>query len=188
MLFLQSGNFPRDLKTPDERQNLGEAQSAQSDPSRPASPDEDAPYPCLPLGCRCLSSVSLWPPLPLDGERVRALGLLELLTPMEALRWFCRDTQTRADAAQPATYYKYSNTAACKVSKKNKLKKGTHVVFVLSYLHWVGIGCSLAGQAHWVGLGHGVVAVRPQQRVRMERRERQRVGALSSAGHVLWRL
>lgn len=48
-------------------------------------------YPCLPLGCRCLSSVSLWPPLPLEGDRVRALGLLELLTPMEALRWPCRN-------------------------------------------------------------------------------------------------
>lgn len=59
------------------------------------------PYPCLPLGCLCLSSVSLWPPLPLDGERVRVLGLLELRTPMEALRWFCRKhpcnpKQTRA--------------------------------------------------------------------------------------------
>lgn len=50
------------------------------------------PHPCRPLGCLCLSSVSLWPPLPLDGERVRVLGLLELLTPMEALRWFCRNT------------------------------------------------------------------------------------------------
>lgn len=49
-------------------------------------------YPCLPLGCRCLSSVSLWPPLPLDGERVRVLGLLELLIPMDALRWLCRNT------------------------------------------------------------------------------------------------
>lgn len=59
------------------------------------------PYPCLPLGCLWLSSVSLWPPLPLDGERVRVLGLLELRTPMEALRWFCRKhprnpKQTRA--------------------------------------------------------------------------------------------
>lgn len=148
-------------------------------------------YPCLPLGCRCLSSVSLWPPLPLDGERVRALGLLELLTPMEALRWFCRDTQTRADAAHPATYYKYSNTAACKVSKKKKKKKAhtTHpCICPGGYLSWVGIGCSLAGQAQWVSLGHGVIAVSPQQRVRMERRERQSVGALSSAGYVLWRL
>lgn len=51
-----------------------------------------AAYPCLPRGCRCLSSVSLWPPLPLDGERVRVLGLLELLMPMEALRWPCRNT------------------------------------------------------------------------------------------------
>lgn len=160
-------------------------QPAQSDPRRPASPDEDASYPCLPLGCRCLSSVSLWPPLPLDGERVRALGLLELLTPMEALRWFCRDTQTRADAAHPATYYKYSNTAARKVSKKKRHTRRI-LVFVQGYLSWVGIGCSLAGQAQWVRLGHGVIAVSPQQRVRMERRERQSVGALSSAGYVLW--
>lgn len=50
------------------------------------------PHPGRPLGCLCLSSVSLWPPLPLDGERVRVLGLLELLTPTEALRWFCRST------------------------------------------------------------------------------------------------
>lgn len=53
------------------------------------------PHPCRPLGCLCLSSVSLWPPLPLDGERARVLGLLELLTPIEALRWFCRNTHIR---------------------------------------------------------------------------------------------
>lgn len=48
-------------------------------------------YPCLPVGCRCLSSVSLWPPRPLEGDLVRFLGLLELLTPMDARRWPCRD-------------------------------------------------------------------------------------------------
>lgn len=53
-----------------------------------------SPYPCLPLVGRCLSSVSLWPPLPLDGERARVLGLLELLMPMEALRWPCRNTSS----------------------------------------------------------------------------------------------
>lgn len=56
--------------------------------------DPHPPHPCLPLGCLCRSSVSLWPPLPLDGERVRDLGLLELLTPTEALRWLCGDTHT----------------------------------------------------------------------------------------------
>lgn len=61
-------------------------------------------------------------------------------------------------------------TQHCARSAK-KRKKRTHtqsiLVVVLGYLSWVGIGCRLAGQTQWVRLGHRVVAVSPQQRVRM---------------------
>lgn len=176
-----------DLKTMDERQKLHEVQPAQSDPSRPASQMKMLRTP-----------VCLWAA---GASPLYHFGLLFLWTVSEFEPWGCWSSSPqwrpcagsaethRQELMQPSLLLTINTATPQRArSAKKFFKKSTHVVFVQGYLYWVGIGCSLAGQAHWVRLGHRVVAVCPQQRVRMERRERQSVGALSSAGHVLWQL